>query len=643
MRTNRKEVFFRKAFSLFLVLFAVLTVQAEVKLPRLISDGMVLQRDTDVKVWGRASANEKVEVKFDGKLYSTVAAQDGRWEITLPPQPAGGPYDMSVNNITIKDVLFGDVWLCSGQSNMELPIRRVLDLYADEVKSVNNPYIRQFNVAIKYDFTQACEDVEGGSWKAVTPENILDFSAVAYFFAKDLYGKYGVPVGLIKSAAGGSPVEAWISEDNLKHFPPYLAVAKECAADGYIEGIRNAENKASHEWYSELTAKDKGISNWNKANFDDSDWGTVYLPGYWEDQGVTKSKGSFWLRKDFEVTETMAGKPAVLRLGCIVDADSAFVNGHFVGNITYQYPPRIYNIPEGILKKGKNNITVRVVNSGGKGGFVEDKPYRIIADDEYADLTGEWKYKVGAEMRPGPSQTFFQYKPMGLYNGMIAPLKNYAVKGVIWYQGESNVDRLDDYRSLFPALISDWREKWDMPDMPFLYVQLPNFMKTREQPSDGGWARFREVQAQNLTIPNTAMAVTIGLGEWNDIHPLNKKGVGHRLALAAMKTAYGDAKVVSTGPIYKDISVRGNKIVVSFDVEGKGIATGEELKGFAVAGEDRRFVWATARIEGDKVIVWNDNIANPVAVRYAWADNPAGANLKNKEGLPASPFRTDTW
>lgn len=643
MKLNKKRTLFKTALTFMLCLVCHISMSASVRLPHLISDGMILQRDTELKIWGWASAGKKIEVKLNDAVYSTITPSSGKWEIMLPSQPAGGPYEMSVNDIVIKDVLFGDVWICSGQSNMELPIRRVLDLYADEVKNANNPNIRQFRVPLKYDFTQENDDFTGGSWKAVTPENVLEFSAVAYFFAKDLYEKYQVPVGLINSAVGGSPVEAWISQTNLKHFPSYLATAKKFAVEGYIDSIRNAENNISNKWYSELNNKDKGISQWNKPNIDTSDWGKIYLPGYWTDQGVTGSKGSFWFRKDFEVSDDIAGKAAVLRLGCIVDSDSAFINGQFVGNITYQYPPRIYNIPAGLLKKGKNNVTVRVVNSGGKGGFIEDKPYRIVAGEKYIDLTGKWKYKVGAEMTPGPSQTFFQYKPMGLFNGMIAPGVNYTIKGVIWYQGESNTGNPTDYKKLFPALIQDWRENFKAPQLPFLFVQLANFMEPQDQPSDGGWARLREVQTQSLSIPHTGMAVITDIGEWNDIHPLNKKDVGHRLALAAMKTAYGDKNTISSGPVYKGMSIRGNKIVVNFEVEGKGIATGEELRGFAIAGEDRRFVRAKARIEGDNVVVWNDAVKNPVAVRYAWADNPSGANLYNKEGLPAGSFRTDNW
>lgn len=642
---NRKKIYTGLLLAAFLLLSncCCQLIRASVKLPGQISHGMILQRDTALKIWGWASAGEPVNVEFLNVFYKTSAKEDGNWMLEIPAQKAGGPYEMKVNDIIIKDILIGDVWLCSGQSNMELPVRRVADLYKQETDTAYNPFIRQFKVPLKYDFEKASDDLTGGSWTSVTPENVLDFSATAYFFAKDLYDKYRIPIGLINSAVGGSPVEAWISKDNLKYFPSYLAVSTECATPGYIDSVRTSDNKRMHEWFSELNERDSGVTRWFAENMDDSDWDTIYLPGYWADKGIGNINGSFWFRKDFEIPETLAGKSAVLRLGCIVDSDSAYINGHFIGTVSYQYPPRIYNIPAGILKKGKNNITIRVINSGGKGGFVEDKPYRIVSAGEYIDLTGEWKYKIGAKMPSLSSQTFFQYKPMGLYNGMIAPNINYAIKGIIWYQGESNTDNTDDYKKLFPSLIKDWREKWGNPSLPFLYVQLPGFMETEEQPSDGKWARMREVQMQSLNIPYTAMSVITDVGEWNDIHPLNKKVVGHRLALTAMRTAYKEYEIISSGPIYKDMKVRDDKIVLSFIVEGKGIALGEELRGFAIAGEDRRFVWAKARIEGNNIVVWNDNVKNPVAVRYAWADNPANANLKNKEGLQASPFRTDNW
>ena len=645
MKTTKQKSKLTKriAFIMLLSLLFIVSAKASVKLPALISDGMVLQRDTELKLWGWAAKDESIEINFLDRLYKTTADSNGRWSVTLPPQKAGGPYRMQINDILINDILIGDVWLCSGQSNMETLMSRVQDLYKDEIRQINNPYIRHLKTPLKYNFTGTSDDINGGLWKSATPENILDFSAVAYFFAKDLYDKYKVPIGLLNSSVGGSPIEAWLSKDALKQFPNYLQTAEQFAQIGYIDSIRTKEKNITEEWYSTLNKKDKGISVWFKNDMDISDWKPIDIPGYWADKGIGNINGSFWFRKEFEVPASMVGKPAILRLGCIVDSDSAYINGQFVGTTAYQYPPRIYTIPAGLLHAGVNTVTIRVVNSIGRGGFVEDKPYQVIAENEVIDLTGEWQYKLGAEMQPLLPQTFFQYKPLGLYNAMIAPLVDFRIKGVIWYQGESNTSKAFEYRTLLSALINDWRTKWNRPDLPFIVTQLPNFMQSRENPSESNWALLRESQSKALDLPHTGLAVTIDVGEWNDVHPLNKKDVGHRLALNAMKIAYGDTNVISSAPVYKSMVVEGNKIILSFTETGNGFAPTEKLKGFAIAGDNKQFVWANARIEGDKVIVWSDKIKNPVAVRYAWADNPEGANLRNKEGLPSSPFRTDDW
>jgi sialate O-acetylesterase len=350
-----------------------------------------------------------------------------------------------------------------------------------------------------------------------------------------------------------------------------------------------------------------------------------------------------WFRKEINVPGGMTGKFARLLLGAVVDRDSVYVNGVFAGTTGYRYPPRKYDIGPGLLREGKNIIVIRVINSSGKGGFVKDKPYQLVAGEDTIDLKGNWQYKLGAVMDPLPPSTFFEYKPTGLFNGMISPIVNYTIKGVIWYQGEADAFRAKEYEKLFPALIMDWRKKWSQGNWPFLYVQLANFTEVRKQPGESDWAELREAQLKTLAVPNTGMAVAIDIGEWNDIHPLNKEDVGKRLALAAEKFAYGDSKIVYSGPIYKSIKIEKNKIIITFSHIGSGliIKNGDELKYFAVAGANKKFEWAKAIIKDNKVIVWSDDIANPVAVRYAWADNPEGANLYNKEGLPASPFRTD--
>jgi sialate O-acetylesterase len=339
----------------------------------------------------------------------------------------------------------------------------------------------------------------------------------------------------------------------------------------------------------------------------------------------------------------MAGKPARLLLGRIVDADSVFVNNQFVGTTSYQYPPRRYNIPAGLLKEGENTIVVRVISNAGTGGFVPDKPYEIIAGNEKIDLKGTWLYKVGATMEPMGSQTFVRWKPGGLYNAMIHPLHNFSIKGAIWYQGESNSSRASEYKNLFTVMITDWRKHWNRGNCSFIFVQLPNYMEVKEQPGESDWAMLREAQLKTLSLPNTGMAVAIDLGEWNDIHPLRKAEVGYRLSLEARRIAYGEKNLVSRSPIFKSIKIEGNKAILTFENTGSGLIAKDNkpLKGFSIVGSDGKFVWAEATIQNNRVIVSSPQVKNPVAVRYAWADNPEGVNLYNREGLPASPFRTD--
>ena len=636
------KISMKKLISIIGLLFCfTLCCEAKVKLPRLISDGMVLQREAPVKIWGWASPKENVTLKFLGQNFKTKADKKGNWEIILPAQEAGGPYEIRINDITIKDILFGDVWLCSGQSNMELPIRRTLDLYADEAKDANNLYIRHFRVPMKYNFAREESDSQGGEWQAVTPANILEFSATAYFFAKDLYEKYNIPIGLINTAIGGTPAEAWISADALKKYPQYETEAKQLAVSGYIEGIQKEEQEKSREWYQAMIQSDKGIGKWHKESVDLSEWSDYYLPGLWKDKDVKVQNAVMWFRKEFDIKKDEAGKPATLRLGYIIDSDSAFVNGQFVGTTGYQYPPRIYNVSDSILKEGRNALAIRIVTNA-NGGFKEEKPYKIILANRTIDLTGEWKYRIGTEMSPSPSSTFFQYKPGGLYNGMIAPLTNYKVKGIIWYQGESNIGRAKEYESLFEDLINDWRKQRNNPQLPFIYAQLPELNRPAKQPTESGLAELREVQRQALKVPYTGMAVTLGFGEWNDIHPLSKKGVGYLLSLKAQQIAYGDTTIVSGGPQLESIQVEGNSIILTFSSVGSGLYSNAVLEGFSIAGADKKYVWADATVlSKNKVKIRSNQIQNPVSVRYAWADNPERANLKNREGFSASPFQTE--
>jgi sialate O-acetylesterase len=638
----------RSLLCFYLLLFSSAAF-CRVRLPRLISDGMVLQRGESAKIWGWAAEGEKVTITFNGKTYSNTAGMDGKWAVTLSELKAGGPYEMEItgsNSITLKDILIGEVWVCSGQSNMDLPMARVEERYEDVIANSDNPAIRRFFVSKRYDFNEPQEDLESGFWEPANPQSVRSFTATGYFFAKVLYEKYKVPIGLIHASVGGSPAEAWLSEDALKEFPTHLEMAKKFKDSDYLSSIEKKDKAVSDAWYSLLEKKDKGLAEgqkpWFDPTYDASDWATMNVPGYWADGPLGNVNGVVWFRKEIDVPASMTGKPARLLLGRIVDSDRTYVNGKLVGSVSYQYPPRKYDLPENLLKAGKNIIVVRVVNNTGRGGFIPDKPYQLSAAGHTIDLKGPWKYKLAAIMEPLPPKTFIEWQPLGLYNGMIAPLLNYTIKGVIWYQGESNTARPREYQKLFPALIADWRRQWNQGDFPFLYVQLANYMQAKDQPSESNWAELREAQLRTLTVPDTAMAVAIDIGEWNDVHPLNKEDVGKRLALGAQKVAYGDETVVYSGPVYQSMKIEGKRINLTFTHIGSGlIAKGGELKHFAIAAADKKFVWAKAKIQGDKVIVWNDDIPNPVAVRYAWADNPEGANLYDKEGLPASPFRTD--
>lgn len=626
------------------------SVMAQVELPKLVSDGMVLQRDAEVRLWGWASPGEAVRINFKDQQYQATATENGDWEIRLKDLKAGGPYQMQIaasNQIVLDSVYIGDVWLCSGQSNMEIPMSRVAPLYEEEIASANNQYIRYFEVPKEYDLSKEREKISGGQWQETNRNNIDGFSAVSYFFGKNLYETYKVPIGLINSALGGSPVQAWLSEDALKNYPEYYEEAQRLGKPGVIDSLEKIDQDRIRGWYAEVNSGDAGNSNhWEQKDLEDSGWTEFVVPGYWNFDGKEKQNGVVWFRKKFEVSEAQAGQSAKLLLGRIVDADSVFVNGEFVGNTTYQYPPRRYEIPKDLLVQGENTISVKVLNERGRGGFVSDKPYEINFDDESKiELSGKWMHKAGFLTSPLQPQTFYRWKPEGLYNAMIHPIEKYHIKGVIWYQGESNTGDPEAYKTLFPDMIADWREKWGQQpeDFPFIFVQLANFMEAYDAPTDSNWARLREAQLETLQVPNTGMAVAIDVGEWNDIHPLNKKDVGDRLAQAAKNLAYGE-EIVAGGPIFESYEVKGDSIEIHFKNVGDGLmAEDGELKEFAIAGKDQKFVWANARIEGDKIVVFSPKISNPVAVRYAWANNPENANLYNKEGLPASPFRTDDW
>jgi sialate O-acetylesterase len=630
-----------KVVWLIIAVFSISLTEAKIKLPALVSDGMILQRNQKLKIWGYADAGEKVNIKFLNASYTTRADKNGNWNIMLPELKAGGPFVMNINEVTIKNILIGDVWVASGQSNMELPMRRLKPLYGNEIKNANNQNIRFFTVPQKYNFKAPQTELDGGKWEATDPQTILNFSGVAYFFAKELNEKNKVPVGIIHTSLGGSPVQAWMDENSLKKYPEYLEEAKKWRNDDLIKSTESGEQAAGKAWYSELDQTDLGLKqHWEKSDLDDSGWKTMTVPGSWEDQEGSFD-GTVWLRKEIILPKGSTAQSAFLNLGRIKDADVTYINGTKVGNVTYEYPPRWYDIPAGVLKDGKNIIAVRITNGSGKGQFIADKPYYLEIGNRKIDLKGQWKYNVGTKMtKMAPGQTFIRWKPTGLYNSMINPLIDYKIKGFIWYQGESNTGKPKEYGDLLTTMITDWRTKWNEENAPFLIVQLANFMESKSQPVESNWAELRDQQRiVSLTVPNTGLVVSIDVGEWNDIHPLNKKAIGDRLALQAFRIA--DKKnIISDGPVYQSIKTEGNKIILSFKPGTDHLAEASDLKGFAIRGQDGQYQWAKAKTQGNKIIVWNDQISNPIAVRYDWADNPDG-NLKNTAGLPASPFTTE--
>lgn len=639
------------------------SIFAQVRLPRLVRDSMVLQRDANISIWGWASKGEKLRVTFNGKVYRAMADGEGKWKVRLSPARAGGPYTMEIagkNTIVLHDILVGDVWVCSGQSNMVHQLQLHSIRYADDIAHANYPEIRQFWIPTSTRLQGPGDDLPTGYWKSANSHGVLDFSAVAYFFARDLYEKFHIPIGLINASVGGSPIEAWTSEEGLKAFPDILKTIEKNKDTAYVNSFaRSNPNAGGGRSTGGGRAMDKGLgspapgdrglaesSPWYDPAYVPKAWRPINIPGYWEDQGIKDLNGVVWYRREIDVPASMTDKPAKVFLGRIVDADFLYINGKLTGNTTYMYPQRRYVVPAGLLKPGKNLFVIRVVNNSGKGGFVPDKPYALIAGDDTIDLKGYWQYKVGEVFAPkereGGGGFSAQNQPTALYNAMLAPVTPYTIKGFLWYQGESNTGHAAEYAKLQPAMIAGWRDKWGEGKIPFLYVQLPGFGDYNYLPSESAWAALREAQSRSLSVPNTAMAVAIDLGEWNDIHPDRKKEVGDRLARAAEKLAYG-ANLVHSGPVYASSEVEGNKIIISFNHAGSGLITndGGDPQEFAIAGADKRFVWANAKIEGDKVVIWSDEIKDPAYVRYAWADDPVNPNLFNQEGLPASPFRTD--
>lgn len=612
------------------------------RLPQLIKEGMVLQREQINTIWGYANQGEKVTVEIGGKYYEADTDPSGKWQVELEALVVGGPYEMHItkgsDKVQIKDILVGDVWLCGGQSNMELPIARVMERYRDEVSAYENPQIRMFRVPMAYDFNRKHEDYEIGKWQKLDKENVEDFTAAGYFFAKALYKEQGVPIGLISMGVGGSPIEAWMSEKALSKFPTYLD-----KVGAYKDQEANAKFLEEDQlriwnWHCDLHKIDEGMQEegkrWYELDETPKDWEPFNVPSSWEEAKLCMTAGSVWFRKEITLTEEVANQEARIVLGTIVDSDKVYINGTQVGETSYQYPPRIYQIPKGVLKAGKNTIVIRVVCDQGHGGFTHEKRYVLEIGKQIINLEGIWHYKIGAKMPPLAPQFFLQYQPMGLYNAMLAPLSKLKPRGVIWYQGEANTHYPEDYKALFSALVDDWRTMFDDPKLPFLYAQLPNF---GEEGIYSGWAEIRQAQLESLTIPHVGMAVTIDIGEWNDLHPLNKKDVGERLALIARAKVYGEA-VAYSGPIIKSAQLIGQEVQLHFEHAKVLEVADEALNLFELSEDGEHFEKAKATYANGTVIVWHEKMTRPTKVRYAWSDSPRGAYIYNEAHLVMSPF-----
>ena len=626
---------------LFTFLLCSQLAVAGLRLPHFFSDHMIVQQDHPAVFWGWADPGSEVDVRMGTDNIRARTARDGLWRVELPAQHVGGPYEVTIScgpdRIVLQDVLVGDVWLCSGQSNMEFTVRQAYHAEAEIARS-ENPLLRFLNIP-KAACVTPQENIGSGNWSKCGPETTGDFSAVGYYFGRELASETHIPIGLINASWGGTDIRAWTSWETLVERPE-LSVYSDVAA--YATDVRNSERQ-----FWEAVNNDPALrEGWYRTDFDTEDWDTVEIP-YGPGNLLDKEDGIVWYRTVFVLPENFSATDVTLRLGPIDDEDITYINGEEVGRTNDWSRGRYYKVAPGILRPGSNQLVVRCKDTnggGGPGGSAAD--YRLEADGRVYPLAGMWRWKASAITSMFGCRLVAECNiPSVLYNGMVRPYAGLPIKGVIWYQGETNAAEAYAYRSLFPALIRDWRNIWGY-DFPFLWVQLANYKAVKAEPSESDWAELREAQNRTLALPATGQAVITDIGDADDIHPRNKQDVGYRLARAALRVAYG-RNVQGEGPVYKSMKIRGKRIVLKFGSVGRGLRTrrgDKTVRGFAVAGEDRRFVWASARIRGRRhVEVWNENLKSPVAVRYGWADNPADADLENTSSLLASPFRTDDW
>ncbi|MBQ3754394.1 MAG: sialate O-acetylesterase [Prevotella sp.] len=638
------------------------TLEAKVTMPQLFQNGMILQRGKAIPVWGKADAGEAVTVTLNKKKVATVADADGRWRVDLPQMKAGGPYTLEVNSdgvksekILLDDVFIGDVWLLSGQSNIDVTIERVYPNYTDEIDDFSLDKVRLFRVQNDTDTHGVKDDIRPTSinWKPLTKQNAWLFSAVGSFLGKRMFEKTGVAQGIIVNSWGGTPIEAWISADSLRRDYPMLVKRVEFFQnDNYVKAQAQANGEASRRW-NEMLNKEDNVQSYAQPDFQDNDW-SVIDQNNWNWRGT----GSVWLRQHITIDKAHAGKPARLLLGTLYDQDVTYLNGRQIGQTGYQYPPRRYDIPEGLLQEGDNVITIRFINKNGAAHFIPEKPYMLcFGDDRLSQnpmpkdvipLSPSWKFHLGAEMPPCPGgDVSLQNLPTTLYNAVLHPLAPFALSGVVWYQGESNVGNPAPYADYLEKLIGCWRDRWQQPELPFVVVQLANY-DGRQQTgmprpityqatpvsTNSNWAQLRE--AQRLTaqkMDNVELATAIDLGETVDIHPLRKREVAERIGLCFDRLVYKDKKV-KLMPQITSFTYGKGRIILTFD---QPLRPCGELFEFEVVDKGGRAYNATAHSEGRNVII-DSPIDYPKLVRHAWKDNPLRLNAYAETGLPVGPF-----
>ena len=645
--------FMKKIFLICATLFCLTNAEAKITMPQLFQSGMVMQRGKTIPVWGKADAGETVTIRFNKKQYQTTADANGRWRVDLPKMKAGGPYEMTVNEQTIDNIMIGDVWLLSGQSNIDVTIERVYPQYTTEIDAYENSQIRMFRVQNETSTHGVKDDIRPTNinWKPVNKQNAWLFSAAGYFLGKKMFEKNKVAQGIIVNSWGGTPIEAWISEDSLKSdYPMLIKKMQIYQSDNYVRTQMQANGAANHQWETMLNEADPGYAD---AQCDDSQW-PVINQNNWTWRGT----GSVWLRKHITIDKEHAGKPARLLLGTLFDRDVTYLNGKQIGQTGYQYPPRRYDIPEGLLREGDNVIAIRFINKYGACHFIPEKPYMLcFGDDRMSQnpmpkdvlpLGDEWKMKVGAEMPQCPSSDVsLQNLPTTLYNAVLYPLAPYAINGIVWYQGESNTGNPTPYADYLKKLMGSWRDRWQDQQMPFVIVQLANYdgrqqtgfprpITPQTEPVNSGWAQLREAQRTAAKADAHAeLAVINDLGETVDIHPLRKKEVAERIALCFDKLIYNNKVKLSPEVVSAQVSDAAIQLTLDQPIQEGDLYTFEVCNN---GSNKYQNVPAVGRGNVITILYPSTSQASTLKVRYAWKDDPKQANARSLSGLPMSSF-----